>query len=156
MSDAWRAAVDERLIARCEEHERRGERLTRDWSMPVRARPPRLHVEPADWRAGFLRADRERDIPTELTSDLHENMPQALLRDLYRPVHEERWIERELVEGTGDRGGFGVMREVREARRPRPLPRVESMLRAVREYQNWRRALVAERWQPIKRDDEPR
>ena len=71
-------------------------------------------------------------------------------------MHEERWIERELVEGTGDRGGFGVMREVREARRPRPLPRVESMLRAVREYQNWRRALVAERWQPIKRDDEPR
>ena len=156
MSDAWRAAVDERLIARCHEHVRRGERLTRDWSLPVNARAPRLHVEPEGWRAGYLRADREREIPIELTNDIHQNMPQALLRDLYRPVREERWVERELVEGTGDRGGHAAMQEVREARRRPPLPRVESLMRAVREYQAWRRAFVSERWQPFKRDDEPR
>jgi hypothetical protein len=34
-----------------------------------------------------------------------------------------------------------------------PLPRVESALGVVREYQKWRRELVAERWKPIK--DEP-
>ena len=150
MSDGWRGAVDERLLARCREHERRGERLTRDWSLPVRVRAPRLNVEPEAWRAGYLRADREREIPVELASDLRECMPQALLRDLYRPVREERWIERELVEGTGDRGGFAAMQEVREARKPPPLPRIDSALRAVREYQAWRRALLAERWQPIK------
>ncbi|HEX8951628.1 MAG TPA: hypothetical protein VF997_05970 [Polyangia bacterium] len=154
--DAWRAAVDERLIARCHEHVRRGERLVRDWSVPTRARVPRLHLEPEDWRAGYLRADRERDIPIELTNDIHQNMPQALLRDLYRPVHEERWIERELVEGTGDRGGFAAMQAVRDARRPPPLPRVESLLGVMREHQQWRRALVTGRWQPLKRDDEPR
>jgi hypothetical protein len=149
MKDDWRAAVDERLIARLEAHVRRGERLVRDWSLPARIRPPALHLEPADWGAGYLRADRERDIPIELTNDLHETMPQALLRDLYRPVHEERWVERELVEGTADRGGFAAMQAVREARRPPPLPRVEPAGRAVREYQAWRRALYAERWQPI-------
>ena len=74
----------------------------------------KLHLEPDDWRAGFLRADRERDIPMELQNDLRENMPQALLRDLYRPVHEERWIERELVEGTGDRGGLAAMQAARD------------------------------------------
>lgn len=147
-AEAWRAAVDERLIARCEEHERRGARLMRDWSVATHLRAPRLHVEPEAWGAGYLRADRERDIPAELSNDLHQTMPQALLRDLYRPVREERWVERELVEGTGDRGGFAAMQEVREARRPPPLPRVDSGLRAVREYQQWRRSLLAEHWQP--------
>jgi hypothetical protein len=151
---AWQAAVDERLIARCEAHVRRGERLMRDWSVPTKLRAPTLHVDPADWRAGFLRVDRERDLPTELQDDLRQNMPQALLRDLYRPVREERWVERELVEGTGDRGGFAAMQTVRDARKLEPPPRVESLTRVVREYQAWRRALVSDRWQPFRRDDE--
>jgi hypothetical protein len=151
---AWQTAVDGRLIARCEAHLARGRRLARDWSVATKLRAPKTHLDPADWRAGFLRAERERDIPTELQSDLRENLPQALLRDLYRPVHEVGFVERELVEGTADRGGFAAMREARAARRVAPLPRVESLTRAVREYQAWRRALVAERWQPYRRDDE--
>lgn len=150
---AWQAGVDARLIARCEAHVRRAERFVRDWSVPTNVRAPRLHLEPADWRAGFLRVDRERDLPPELQDDLRQNLPQALLRDLYRPVHEERWIEREIVEGTGDRGGVAAMQAVRDARKLPPLPRVEPLTRAVREYQNWRRALVAERWQPAVPDD---
>ena len=150
----WQAAVDERLMARCQAHVTRGERLTRDWSMPTNLRPPKLHVEPADWRAGFLRVDGERQVPLQLQNDLRENMPQALLRDLYRPVHEERWIERELVEGTGDRSGFAAMQAVRDARKAPELPRIEPLVRAVLEYQAWRRALMAERWQPFRRDDE--
>ena len=153
---SWQAAVDPRLIARCEAHVRRGERLARDWSMPIRARAPKLHVEPADWRAGYLRVADEREIPMELQNDLRQNLPQALLRDLYRPVHEERWVEREILEGTGDRGGFSAMHEARAARRPPALPRVEPLVRAVLEYQAWRRGLMAERWQPFRRDDEPR
>jgi hypothetical protein len=152
MSD-WSSAIDARLIARIEQHTRRSDRLRRNWSVPLRARPPKTHLEPADWGTDFLRADRERDIPMQLTSDLRENMPQALLRDLYRPVYERGWIEREIHEGTADRGGLGAMREAREARQRVPLPRVESGLAVVRAYQTWRRALVAERWLPIL--DEP-
>ncbi|HEY2749580.1 MAG TPA: hypothetical protein VGL86_33400 [Polyangia bacterium] len=148
MSEGWRAAVDERLIARCHAHEARGARLTRDWSMPERAQPPRTHLDPADWRTGFLDARREREIPPALQADIHENMPQALLRDLYRPVHEERWIAREPIEGTGDRSGAATMTEARAARRVPALPRIEPGARAVVEYLAWRRALLAERWQP--------
>lgn len=151
MSD-WRAAVDERLIARMETHTKRGERMVRDWSLPLNLRETKTHLDPDDWRTGFLRADRERDIPAQLTSDLRQNMPQALLRDLFRPVYDERWVAREIVEGTGDRGGFAAMREAREARRKPELPRIESALGAVRAYQTWRRAMVAERWRPFKDD----
>jgi hypothetical protein len=150
----WEAAVDERLIARCQAHVTRGERLTRDWSVPTHLRAPRLHVEPADWRAGFLRVEDEREIPMELQNDLRQNMPQALLRDLYRPVHEERWVERELIEGTGDRGGHAAMQLAREARETPDLPRIEPAVRAVLEYRAWRRQLLAERWQPFRPDAE--
>jgi hypothetical protein len=152
---SWRDAVDERLVGRCEAHVARGQRLMRDWSMPIHVREQRLHLDPADWGTGFVRVEGEREVPAQLTNDLHEVMPQALLRDLYRPVHEERWVERELVEGTGDRGGFAAMHEARAARARRPeLPRVEPATRTVRAYQTWRRALLAERWQPLKPDDE--
>jgi len=148
---SWQAAVDERMIARLEAHERRGERLTRDWSVSSSLREPRSHVEPSDWRAGYLRADRERDVPPELQADLRQNMPQALLRDLYRTVHEDRWVQREIVEGTGDRVGREAMQVAREARRLPSLPRVEPAVRAVLEHQRWRRALLASPWQPVKR-----
>jgi hypothetical protein len=149
----WRAAVDARLVARCEDYTTRGERMVRDWSVASVLRPPKLHLEPDDWGAGFLRADRERDIPMALSTDLHENMPQALLRDLYRPEYEERFIEREIVEGSG-RSAFPALREAREAQRKPPLPRIGSSLGAVREYQTWRRGLLAECWKPVK--DEPK
>ena len=102
-----------------------------------------------------MRVEGERDIPVELQNDLRQNMPQALLRDLYRPVHEERWVEREVVEGTGDRGGVAAMQAVRDARKVPELPRVEPIVRAVLEYQAWRRQLLAERWQPFRPDPEP-
>ena len=155
MSGSWQTSIDERLLQRCAAHVARGERLGRDWSLPINLRAPRLHVEPADWRTGFLRVEGERDIPMELQDDLRQNLPQALLRDLYRPVHEERWVERELVEGSGDRGGFAAMQAVRDARRPPALPRIEPAVRAVCEYQAWRRGLLAERWLPLRGDSEP-
>jgi hypothetical protein len=151
---SWQDGIDERLVARCEEHMRRGERLARDWSLPMNVRATKLHVEPADWRTGFLRVERERDIPMELTNDLRQNMPQALLRDLFRPEHEERWFEREIIEGTVDRAGVAAMQEARAARRAPEVPRVEPMVRAVLELQASRRRLMSERWQPFRPDSE--
>jgi hypothetical protein len=153
--DTWQAVVDARLIDACERHARGAERLRRVPSLPMFVRAPKLHVEPSDWRAGFV-AVREYEVPPALTHDLQQRMPQALLRDLFRPVHEIGWVERELVDGTGDRGGFSALAEARAARWPPALPRIEPGTRAVRAYQAWRRALLAERWQPSLADDEPR
>ena len=154
-ADKWRAVVDERLIRRCEQHERSATRLVRDWSVPTHLRDVKTHLDPVEWRTGFLQV-RERELPSELHEDLRQQMPQALLRDLYRPVYEERWVERELLEGTADRGGFGEMDKARAARQRPELPRIEPAVRTMRAYQIWRRALLAERWQPLLRDDEPR
>jgi hypothetical protein len=152
---AWLAVADERLIARCEQHVADGERLRREPSLPTVLRAPRTHLDPADWRTGYLQVS-EREISPELRNDLRELMPQALLRDLYRPVHEVGWVERGIVEGTEDRGGFGAMDEARAARKLPPLERIEPTLRTVRAFQTWRRALYEERWQPVLADDEPR
>lgn len=154
-AEAWRAVVDARLVDCCERHERRAARMRRQPSLPSYVRAPRLHLDPADWGAGFLRL-RERELPMELQSDLRQLMPQALLRDLYRPVPEVGWVERAVIAGTGDRGGFGAMQAARAARTRAPLPRLESAMKTVRAYQTWRRHLMAERWQPILGDDEPR
>ena len=148
----WRGAVDERLVARCEAYVARGDRMLHDWSVGSMLRPPKLHLDPSDWGAGYLRAEREREVPMALSGDLRENMPQALLRDLYRPEYEERFVERERVEGS-ERGALPALREARQARQKPPLPRIASSLGAVREYQSWRRGLLAERWKPVK--DEP-
>ncbi|MDB4966785.1 MAG: hypothetical protein JWN44_2474 [Myxococcales bacterium] len=151
----WRAFVDERVLWLCERHERNAARFIRDWSMPVHLRDVKTHLDPAEWRTGFLQV-RERDIAVELNEDMKQLSPQALLRDLYRPVHEERWVAREPLEGTGDRGGFEEMQKVRAARQRPELPRIEPAGRTVRALQVWRRALLAERWEPTLRDDEPR
>ena len=151
----WRGAIDARLVDACERHGRGAARLRREPTLRTWLRTPRTHLDPADWRAGYLEV-REREIPFELQEDLHQLMPQALLRDLYRPAYEERWVARELIEGTGDRAGLGALAEARRARVRPPLPRIEPAVRAVREHQAWRRALYAERWQPVLADDEPR
>jgi len=143
---AWRDAVDERLLARCEAHETRSTRLQRDWSMPVQLREPRVHLDPSDWRAGYLRADREYEIPHQLRVDIRENMPQALLRDLFRPERQSIWIEREPVEGTGGAKSVDAMRLLREARQLPTVPRVDAGVRVLIEHQVWRRAMLAERW----------
>jgi hypothetical protein len=155
MSEAWRAVVDARLIDACERHQRGAEQLRREPSLPTFVRQPKLHLEPSDWGAGYLQVS-EREIPSELQQDLRQLMPQALLRDLYRPVHEIGWIERAIVEGTGDRGGALAMAEARAARTRPERVHVEPGTRVVRAYQIWRRELYAERWQPILGDDEPR
>jgi hypothetical protein len=152
---AWRAVVDERLVDKCERHERNAAHFVRDWSVPIHLRELKTHLDPVEWRTGFLKV-REREIAMELNEDMRQLSPQALLRDLYRPVREERWVARELVEGTGDRGGLEEMQKAREARKLPPLPRIEAAGGTLRAFQTWRRAMMAERWEPILRDDEPR
>ena len=96
----------------------------------------------------------ERQLPAELYADMRERTPQAVLRDLYRPVREF-YMTPEEVEGTGLRGllrdAYGLLRA---AQSRDELPHVDSLLRDVVEAQQRRRKLMAERWLPVK--EEPR
>jgi hypothetical protein len=149
--------VDPRLIDACERHVRDGERLVREVRLRTYLRAPKLHLEPADWNTGYLKVHERDDLPYELQSDLHQLMPQALLRDLHRLVRSEGWVEREEIPGSArDRAGLDGLTEARQARKREPLPRVEAASGAVREYQRWRRQLVSEKWKPVLADDEPR
>lgn len=122
----------------------------------VRSLPPvKTHLDPADWRAGFLVEPREYDLPLQLFDDLKELTPQSLLRDLYRPVYEHRWFEPEF-HATLDPGGREAWREARRAQRRDPVPRVEPTARAVREELQRRRAWLREQWKPKYADDQQR
>jgi hypothetical protein len=157
MSDerrGWAGVIDARLVARCEQHQRDGE-ARRVPALKTWLQPMELHLEPEAWNAGFLQV-READIPAQLSADLQERMPQALLRDLHRLVFEERWVEREPLPGTEDRQGRHALAEARAARKVPPRPTVEPSTRVMRALQTFRRGLMAERWQPLLADDQPR
>jgi hypothetical protein len=130
--------------------------FARHHSLPTVSRNPRNHLDPRDWYTGFLQADREVERPGQLVSDLNEVVPQALLRDLYRPVMESRWLEREPQMEPLDRAGLDGTRVARAARTLAPLPRITSLTVEVAAEQRRRRALLAETWKPLLRDDEPR
>ena len=127
-----------------------------DFSLAPIAPPTiELHVEPEAWHLRSL-AITEREIPGELISDLRQCAPQALLRDLHRPVRQF-FAEREEVEGSK---GLGAWRDaadlVRAARVLPERPDVGSSLHAMRDRRDERRALLAEPWQPLLDDAAPR
>ena len=113
------------------------------------------HLDPADWGAGFL-AVHERELPPQLFADLREVTPQALLRDLHRPVEEFRATPLEL-EGTRLVGRWteGV-EDLKKAKERQVLPLIESSLFDVQAEQVRRRALVEEDWKPLLDDEAPR
>lgn len=94
---------------------RTGRRLAGPPRLDVRLRAPELHVDPATWRTGFVSVEREVDIPQELKRDLQELTPQAILRDLHRPVRQSIWHEREPVATDVDPGGRRAYAEARAA-----------------------------------------
>jgi hypothetical protein len=150
----WEQLIDATLIERCERHERRAQRRE-PRALPRRWKAPELHLDPARWGTGFL-AVREREIPWQLSDDLKQLSPQALLRDLHRPVMELRILPREPVEGTDRRAALAALGELRGLRQKPPLPRIESLGLVMRAYQTFRRNLVEERWEPAMPDDAPR
>lgn len=114
------------------------------------------HLDPADWRTGFLEV-HERDVPYQLLEDLRQLAPQAKLRDLHRPVTEFT-VTPEVLEGTAVIGRWKqIAAELSEARAiRRPPPTIGTSLRDVLAEQRRHRALMAEPWQPTLDDDAPR
>ncbi len=131
------------------------QKLVHDFDV-AEPREVKLHVEPRDWRTGFLSNERREreDLPPEMFADLRELTPQAKLRDLYRPIMESRWIDREPRFEPIAPGRW--LDEARAAQRREPLPRVAPLVREVVAEQRRHRQLLDERWEAAKRDDEPR
>jgi len=154
MADDWQRTANPSLLAQVERwsHSARPFEVT----LPLKVREPRLLIERSGWRARCDFEIGEREIPFELTNDLQERAPQAKLRDLFRPVMELGWHERDqLVEPT-DVAGLGAIAEARAAQQLPTTPVFESLGKVVREAQERRRHWLAERWQPFRPDDAPR
>ncbi len=144
--------VDRQLLARLE---RRAAAFEGRVRQPAPSPSLPIHVEPETWGAGYLKV-RDREIPGELESDLRELTPQASLRDLFRPVMESVWHEREPIGEVLDPGGRRAWAEARQALHRPPLPQLTPIVHEVTFEQRRRRAWAAEPWKPAMPDEQPR
>jgi hypothetical protein len=95
--------------------------------------------------------------PPDVYTTLSHRAPQALLRDLHRPVKGFAFVIPERLEGTERPSLLEVWRETRRAHTGRdPMPRIEPLLRVVREELARRRAFLENLWRPYMPDDAPR
>lgn len=125
-------------------------------SLPIALRSQPTHFDRlADWYAGYLGVRAEYEPSYELRRDLKERVPQALLRDIYRPVRGHDSIDFVCHEAL-DHGGRAAMAEAKQALNREPIPTIEPVLLTVLEYQKWRQRLMRTPWQPFLRDDAPR
>ncbi len=95
---------------------------------PLGAAPPAtwvktelpLNIQPERWAVSI--EFHERELPNQLFKDLKVLTPQAILRDLHRPVREF-FVTPEPIEGTDPIGQFHAeMKRVREAHHLEPRP----------------------------------
>ncbi len=153
-SENLESVANTRLLDRLE----RWDRSARPFEIKIRTyvREPRLLLERGGWRYQGHFEITEREFSGELTHDLMQRMPQAKLRDLFRPVMEVGWHERESLVDPPDPAGLRVMAEAKAAQQRPPVETLASLLAVVKEEQAKRRAWLAERWQPFLADDQPR
>ncbi|MSP60312.1 MAG: hypothetical protein EXR72_08220 [Myxococcales bacterium] len=129
--------------------------IVRPITLPLFARTEMpSSVTPERWARGI--EVHERELPPQLYADLRELTPQALLRDLHRPV-QEFFVELEEREGSAWKNQFHLeLERTRAAHRRDPVPVVPPVLDDVIEAQHRRRRMLSERWQPAVPDDAPR
>ena len=153
--DACSYIADSRLLKRLAVNEHNAGGLLRQHPFRTYVGTLPFHLEPSDWRAGYLKI-RELDPSQYWLIEMGEVSPQALLRDLYRPIRESFvWYERE-VQVALDRGGAEAMAEARTARKREPLPVVVPLVREMLQHRDHWRGVVRKRWEPIYPDSEPR
>jgi hypothetical protein len=153
--DAYQHMADPRLLRRIDHLAKKASAMVRDPDLPIRLQMLPFHLEPSDWRAGYL-AVHDVELPPQLYGDLKECAPQALLRDLFRPEREAFvWYDRE-VQVTLDLGGTKAFREALATQKRDPLPVVKPLVdEVVARAESWRK-IVRDRWQPFLDDSQPR
>lgn len=122
--------------------------------MAIRPQPTRFD-RLADWYCGYLGVRDDYEVPYETQQDLKKCVPQAILRDIYRPVKEST-IEWESHDFDIDRGGLRAMAEAKKALQRDPLPRLVSSLWIVAAEQRRQRRFRATPWQAVRADSAPR
>jgi hypothetical protein len=151
--NTYQTTADRRLLARIERHYD-DTRFFQRFELPVYYREPTLHLEPERWNTGYLQV-HDYFIPHELEQDLHALTPQSLLRDLYRPVRDNYWVEREVLVSL-DWGGREAMVEARGMKRREARPTVEPGSAFMLEVRRLWRELVNMKWAPTLPDDQER
>lgn len=125
--------------------------------LPMAIRPQPTHFERlSDWNAGYLGVRAEFEPPYEMTRDLKEQVPQSILRDIYRPVRRQPMIEPTFIEINADPGGRQAMAEAKAALKREPLPTVEPMSLVVIAEQRRRRRFLRRPWPSFRPDEAPR
>lgn len=110
----------------------------------------------SDWYCGYLGVRAEFEPSYELSQDLRECVPQAVLRDIYRPVHGNPMVEPHYHDLQLDPGGRRGIAEAREAQKREPLPTVEPVILTMIAEQRRRRRFVRKPWPSFRPDDAPR
>jgi hypothetical protein len=147
------AIADPRLVALV--HARFRPEIVREHALPAFAGELPHHLEPADWRAGFLSVE-EGGAPLDVREAMREATPQAHLRDLFRPVYSDEPVALDRTPISLDPGGREAMAELRAALVREPLPRLGGLVEELQATRAAWRAFLDQPWQPYLRDDEPR
>lgn len=153
-----RRDADARILARVDRWLNPRMLPSRDLPQALRPQPTHFDNVLTDWHVGYLsvREPDPEEVPRELIQDLAERAPQAILRDIYRPVHRETFVERTVHEIEWDPAGQRAIAEAKEGLKREPLPQLESSVALVMTEQRRRRRFMNRPWLPYRPDDAPR
>ena len=119
---------------------------------------PADHLSPESWRI-YPPSIHERVIwNSELMGDLSQVTPQALLRDLYRPVRNDggEVYRLETVSGQAEADPWNALVPALQIMKREPWPEIRSSVLLVEETNQHRRYYYREPWLPVKSDEETR
>jgi hypothetical protein len=129
--------------------------ITHRFGIKVRIHEPKFHLDPDEWHTGFLDYFYYEPDPA-LRSWLREQVPQALLRDVHRPVMSGRTIQME-IHVLYDPAGSQAYAEWREQLKPQHTEWPTSSREVLRAERAKRHAVIRkERWKAHLPDDAPR
>ncbi len=126
--------------------------------VPQAIRPQKTHFDDVlhDWHTGYLAVREGGDAPHELRQDLAQRVPQAILRDIYRPVRRQTFVERIPHETERDPAGQKALAEAKKGLQREPIPEIGSSVVAMVTDLRRRRRLRSRPWLPYRPDDAPR
>lgn len=119
-------------------------------------REPADHTSPESWGVYPLEIQDKMIWNSEMMGDLKQLTPQALLRDLFRPVREDVRYPPEPIDILTTQTVMAEPSPTLEVMQRQQLPEVRSSILAVEEADQHRRSIYTEDWQPVKADTEPR